>query len=129
MNKEKLLAAVKKAKEMLFNDPEVKAKWEDAHHITSFKDLCRSPGLLIWLGKRVVLAVELVQKEFNLIEPDEREDVAAKILDDLFEFKGWSKVLELVDDKIFRLVIGVFVNWVNDLFKSNNWINKTFGDL
>ena len=128
MTKERLVAAVAKAKELLFDDLEVKAKWEDVTKVDSFRDFCQTPSLLVWLGKRVALAVEIVQKEYRLIEADERLDVAAKILDDLFEFKGWAKILELVDDKIFRVVLGVIVNFMNEKL-GNSWIGKTFSDL
>ena len=128
MGKDEIKKAIQKAKDLLFDDPEVKEKWLDATHISSVKDFFKTPRLLSWLGKRVVFAVEVVQKEYNLIEPDERVDVAAELLDDLIHFKGWSSFLELVDDKLFRFGINILVDWINEQW-GNDWSGHVLGDL
>lgn len=113
--------ALKEAKKILFEDSETRDKWNDLTHVDNFQDFLESFGLVWWLGKRIVVAVEIIEKEYHLIKPEDRIDVAAKLLDDLIEFKGWASVLELVDDKIFKIIITAVVHSLNEYFKNHNW--------
>lgn len=121
MDQKELERALKEAKKMLFENPEVKEKWNDFTHVDNFADFLKSFGLIWWLGQRIVVAVEIVQKQYNLIKPEDRIEVASKLLDDLITFKGWASVLEMVDDKIFKIIITSIVHALNDYFGNKDW--------
>lgn len=126
MNKDALKVAVAKVKELLFSDAEAKTKWEDLTHISGWNDFWKSFSLVFWFGKRIVYCVEMVQKEYTLCTEAERIEVAAEVLDDLVEFKGWMKILEPFDDKLFRIILSSAVAALNGQFGNGAWY-KTIG--
>ena len=121
MGKEELKQAVIAAKNMLFNDPEMKTKLEDLTHISGAKDFLNTFPLLWWLLKRVVYVVEVVTVEFNQCSHEERLDVAAELLDELITFKGWLALFEPFDGLLFRLLLSAAVQALND-WLGHDWL-------
>jgi hypothetical protein len=121
MSKESLKIAIAKAKELLFQDPEVKAKWDDLTHISGWADFFRTFGLTFWFAQRLAFAVEQVQKEYGLCTEEERIAVASETLDDLIEFKGWMAIVEPFDDKLFKVIISAAVAALNGRFGNGAW--------
>ena len=115
--------AIAKIKQMLLENEEVKAKLDDLVHIKNFSDFLKSFSLIWFLLKRIVLCVEIVQKEYSMLTESERLDAAAQVLDDLITFKGWFAWLEAFDKTIFRVALSAAVQGLNDLF-GNKWINS-----
>jgi len=115
-DKEQVKLAVEKVKELLFEDPDVKLQWEDLTHVDGFTDFLKSIKIIAWFGKRIVLVVETVQKHYNLIPANKRLEVAAAVLDDLIKFKGWSAWLEAFDEKIFKAILALIVDQLDDRF-------------
>jgi hypothetical protein len=114
--KEQVKQAVAKVKELLFEDPDVKLQWEDLTHVDGFSDFLKSVKIIAWFSKRIVLVVETVQKHYNLIPADKRIDVAAQVLDDLVKFKGWARMLEAFDEMLFKVIITMVVDQIDDRF-------------
>lgn len=121
----KLEEIYQKIKEALFNDPEVKEKWNDLIHIDSISDFLKSFKLLFWMAKKIVYVVELAQAEYDAIDKSERIDLAAKLLDDIIVFDGWAKIFEPFDGFAFKLIISGAVNALDDKFGSGNWFKNT----
>lgn len=116
MGSTNLEQAILKVKELLFEDAEFKAKLELLKSIKGFGDLLKAFPALWWILKALVPAVEYVYQEYHLCSEEERIDVAAKLLDDLIEFKGWLSVFEPFDNMMFKLIISSAVQALNDKF-------------
>ena len=114
MSEENLKNAIKKANELLFNNNEVKKKIDELKSITNIATLITSFSSLWWLIKRVVFVVEIIQKEYNLCTEEERIEVAATLLDELIQFKGWAMIFEAFDKIIFKLLISAAVQSINE---------------
>jgi hypothetical protein len=114
---------ISKVKEVLLNDPEVKAKWYQFTTIKSISDLLTAAKSLFWLAQRIVFLLEYVQKEIGAMTKDERIEAAALLLDDLIVFKGWASVFELFDYMVFKLLISQAVAALDDKF-GKDWLTN-----
>lgn len=72
----------------------------------------------------VVIAVELVcldaLQDVEDIKGSDKREAAALYLDEVIKFKGWSKPIELVDEKIFSIVLSLTVYFINQKY-GNDW--------
>ncbi len=66
----------------------------------------------------VVISVELVcldaLSDVEGIKSEDKRRAAAKYLDEVIKFKGWSKPIELIDEKIFDIVLSITVYFINE---------------
>ncbi len=118
MKKQDFLDAVEKAKDLIFENDEVKRVWNDLKSITSLADGLETPKHIRFLIMRVIEAIEIVEQEYQKFTPEERIDIAAQILDDLIKFKGWASVFEAFDDQIFKFIIGFIYAELEEKFFS-----------
>jgi len=128
MGESELRAAIDKAKQLLFEDPEVKEKYEDLTNIAGWKDFLNTFPLLWFLIKRIVYAVELVEVQYKLTTKDEKINVAAQLLDDLITFGGWLAIFEPFDNMLFKLIISAAVQALNDWW-GHDWASHPMSDL
>lgn len=126
MSKETFKEAIEKAKELLFQDPEVKEKIKDALHISGVKDFLNEFVVIWWLLKRVVFVIEQLYSEYHMISESDRIDVASELADDLITFTGWLSPLELFDGILFKALISAAVNALNDKF-GHDWFATATG--
>lgn len=125
--------ALAKAKQLFFQNPDVKAKLDDLTHISGFKDLLNTFPLLWYVLKHVVYTVEAVYQIYDQIPKDQRIDLAAQFLDDLITFSGWLSIFEPFDGMLWKMLISAAVQAMNDWY-GHNWFDspvavKEFGDI
>jgi hypothetical protein len=131
MSKENLKQSVIKAKNLLLQNDEFKSKLSDLVKVESLSDFLKSFKLIYDITKQVVYAVEIVQVEYNLCSKEEKIDVAAELLDDIIDFKGWALFIEPFDGLIFKVIISGAVSALNDKL-GKDWlghVKSVFGDI
>lgn len=116
---------VLKIKEILYNDPEVKERWEDLVSITSFVDFLKSFKLIYFFIKKLVYVIEFIEAELGKMSKEERIEYAAVVLDDLIVFSGWAAFIELIDGFIFKIAISQVVAALDDKFGNGSWFNNS----
>lgn len=105
--------AVNIAKKLIFENPEVEEALHDLKSIT-FKTVLSAFPAIWFILKTIVVAIEIVQKHYNLCTEEERIEVAAEIADELFVFKGWLSLFEPFDNLMFKLLLSAAVNALNE---------------
>lgn len=81
------------------------------------------------LGKLIVEAVKIVEKAALDVGAmnvgKDKKDAVVEFLDETIHFGGlFGKVVEMVDSKIFGILVDVFVNWFNASV-GNDWLGKS----
>lgn len=117
-----LKEAIEKAKELVFKGIDYKNTMQAISKINSFATLVSAFNILWLLLKQIAVAVEMVQKEYKMCSEAERIEVAAQLLDELVEFRGWLSIFEPFDGYMFKLLISAAVNALNDKY-GHHWLD------